>query len=71
MPVVYLVRGECADYYCGSCGDGGHLLAVADTKEQAEQFGEQAKELEMRGTLYNVKVLGPFVIGGLVSEARV
>lgn len=32
---VWVVLGECGDYYCNSCGTG-HLVAICHSKERAD-----------------------------------
>ena len=73
MTEVYLVRGNCGDYYCG-CG-GGHVLAVADTPSRATHYAEQAatrhrvyRGSTLTGDVFTVSVTGPFPLNALLEE---
>lgn len=49
MSVVYIVRGDCGDYYCG-CG-GGHILGASLDKDCAEMIKRLAdKAVVVYGT---------------------
>lgn len=75
---VWLVRGNCSDYYCG-CG-GGHVLAISPDEEGAKVLAERATEKHRLGFLAwkkdgpldygkfsDVVVVGPFLLGELVD----
>lgn len=76
-PKIYVVRGDCSDYYCG-CG-GGHLLGVASTEAGAAELAEQAKGRTRLGVgtsldygpFYrdSIRIEGPLTVDALVDEA--
>lgn len=60
---VYIVTGDCGDYYC----DSDHVLAVAATEPEAQELAAAARELpRFRDTKWQeVFVTGPFEVGAL------
>lgn len=53
--IVFVVVGQCMNYYCQNCGLG-HLIAVALTENDAERIAEEAR---MDDRWYEVAIEGP------------
>ena len=71
---VWLVRGDCGDYYCG-CG-GGHVLAVATDGDEAVRLAKEAEDRQRFaycggsiGTFSETTIDGPYETGELIQIA--
>lgn len=65
MSAIWLIRGDCGDYYCG-CG-GGHVYGVATTQEQADALAHAARG--RLASFMTVTVEGPLRVNALHGAA--
>lgn len=57
--ILFVVVGECFNYYCKNCGLG-HLIGIATDEAEAESLAVSARQVGPSNVWADVAIRGPY-----------